>query len=83
MYQVLDGGGHWGGHSQCLPSPAETSERGRWDVPRVGELLALASLIPSPPTLHLPAHQRHPLWKGPSALLLQSCPSRSPSPSPR
>lgn len=48
-----------------------------------GELLALAPLIPSPPTLRLPAHPRHPLWRVPSALLLQSCPSQSPSPSPR
>lgn len=36
----------FGGHSQCLPRPAETSERGRWDVPWVGELLALAPSFP-------------------------------------
>lgn len=40
------------------------------------------SLTPSPPTLHLPAPRRHPLWKVPSALPLRSCPSQSLSPSP-
>lgn len=82
MYQVLHGRGHLRRHSQCLLGPAETSEGGRWDVPWVRELPALALLIPSPPTLHLPAHQRRLLWRVPSALPLQSCPGQSPSPSP-
>lgn len=40
--------------SQCLPGLGG-DERGRWEVLWVGERLALAPLIPSPPTLHLPA----------------------------
>lgn len=59
MYEVLDGRGHLGG-TFSLSSKAESSERGRRDVPWVGELLAPAPLIPSPPTLHLQAPQRHP-----------------------
>lgn len=72
-----------GGHSWSMSSRAGLRRSREMGGAVGGELLALAPLIPSPPTLHLPAHPRHPLWKVPSALLLQSCPSQSPSPSPR
>lgn len=71
----------FGGHSQCLPSRLRLASEGG-GVCRGRGAACSGSLIPSPPTLHLPAHRTHPLWKAPSALPLQSCPGQSPSPSP-
>lgn len=70
----------WGDILRVFQGWAETNEGGErchgWGAAPSG------SLTPSPPTLHLPAPQRHPLWKVPSALPLRSCPSQSLSPSP-